>query len=131
MNVSFTVDTDTLSETQRRGLAMLLADEVYTSETTGGVVVHLGDLHGSVGGEQSVAPIPRSEVSLKVGDEVTIRGANGKFQVTAADSNVWSPPYVFEANDEGYTHLGLYYADRADGTQDDIISINGRPIVED
>src|SRR5690606_15107548 len=125
MHISFSVEIDTLTTEQRRGLSMLLTGIEVPSP------YQVGPTPGKPEFEvQNEGTIRRSEVSLKAGDVVrTAMYPDEPLEVTVR-KNSRNPTCTFWAGLSSFTKQGRFHPD-LDSSKFDIIEVNGLKIIED
>jgi hypothetical protein len=78
-----------------------------------------------------LSPINRADVRLKVGDVVVLRNDTGPFAVGLNGGDFDDPGrYPFRVDGETYTAEGAFIADGPHDANYDIVSVNGRPIID-
>ena len=121
MHISLSVDTDTLTNEQQRGLAMLL---------TGITVPSPYQVEPTPGEPEfefkTEATINRSEVDLKEGDLVVSAFFDGPRRLTARDGEF----YPFKIDCRSFAPDGRYVVNQLN-TECDITEVNGLKIIED
>ena len=125
MHIRFSVEIDTLTTEQRRGLSMLLTGIEVPSP------YQVGPTPGKPEFEfKTEGTIKRSEVSLKAGDVVKTAMYPDEPLVVTERENRRIPTCTFWAGVSSFTKQGRFYPERA-SPEHDIIEVNGLKIIED
>lgn len=113
MKITIELDTDLLNPAQKVSLACLTGDWQT----------------GDGPKNESPVPIKRSEVSLKAGDKCVTRDGEEGAIVRRESAEISEWPFRLMPNRDTYCSDGKFY--QGETHPEDIISINGRLIVED
>lgn len=125
MHIRFSVEIDTLTTEQRRGLSMLLTGIEVPNP------YQVGPTPGKPEFEfKTEGTIRRSEVSLKAGDVVKTAMYPDDPLVVTEGENRTNPTCTFFAAGRSFTKQGRFHPELA-SPMHDIIEVNGLKIIED